>query len=57
MATNPPTGDGRRKGAVRQRSQVKNPVTGLYTKRDAKTGRFMDGKADGTPFKGVRRER
>ena len=57
MATNPPTGDGRRKGAVRQRSQVKNPKTGIYTKRDSKTGRFMDGKADGTPFKGVRKER
>lgn len=57
MATNPPTGDGHRKGAVRQRSQVKNPKTGIYTKRDTTTGRFMDGKANGTPFKGVRKER
>lgn len=57
MATNPPTGDGHRKGAVRQRSQVLNPKTGIYTKRDTGSGRFMDGKADGTPFKGVRREK
>lgn len=57
MATNPPTGDGHRKGAVRQRSQVLNPKTGIYTKRDAGSGRFMDGKADGKPFKGVRREK
>jgi len=56
MATNPPSGDGHRNGAVRQRSQVQNPKTGLWTKRDAGSGRFMDGKSDGTPFKGVRRE-
>ena len=57
MATNPPTGDGRRKGAVRNRSQTKNPKTGQWVKRDAGTGRFMDVKQDGKPFKGVRRER
>ena len=57
MATNPPIGDGHRKGAVRQRSQVKNPKTGVWTKRDSQTGRFMDGKSDGKPFKGVRKER
>jgi hypothetical protein len=56
MATNPPTGDGRRIGAVRHRSQVFNPVTHRWTKRDADTGRFMDQKADGKPFKGVRKE-
>jgi hypothetical protein len=55
MAKNPPKGPGRR-GAVKGRSQVKNPKTGLYTKRDTSTGRFMDAKKDGTPFKGVRRE-
>ena len=27
MATNPPSGDGHRKGAVRKRSQVFNPKT------------------------------
>ncbi len=57
MATNPPIGDNRRIGAVRKRSQFQNPRTGLYVKRDAETGRFMDVKQDGTPFKGVRKEK
>lgn len=57
MATNPPSGDGHRNGAVRGRSQVYNPKTGLYVKRDLETGRFMDVKQDGTPFKGVRKEK
>lgn len=57
MATNPPVGDNHRNGAVRRRSQVQNPKTGLYVKRDANTGRFMDVKQDGTPFKGVRKEK
>ncbi len=57
MATNPPTGDNRRFGAVRQRSQVLNPKTGQYVKRNAETGRFMDVKKNGTPFKGVRKEK
>lgn len=57
MATNPPPGDGHRIGAVRDRSQVQNPVTGIWTKRDKETGKFMDGKKDGEPFKGVRKEK
>ncbi len=57
MATNPPK-DGSRKGAVRQRSQVKNPKTGLWTKRDSETGRFLDVKTSSSnPFKGVRKEK
>lgn len=57
MATNPPTGDGRRVGAVRDRSQTQTP-SGHYVKRDSKTGRFMDVKtSDKTPFKGVRKEK
>jgi hypothetical protein len=57
MATNPPK-DGSRKGAVRQRSQVKNPQTGLWTKRDTETGKFMDVKTSSNePFKGVRKEK
>jgi hypothetical protein len=56
MATNPPDGPGRR-GAVRDRSQVYNPQTDTWTKRDTETGRFMDQKKDGTPFKGVRKEK
>lgn len=57
MATNPPTGDGHRKGAVRGRSQTQTP-SGHYVKRNASTGRFMDVKTSSkTPFKGVRKER
>lgn len=55
MAKN--TGNDFRRGAVRDRSQVFNPNTDTWTKRDAESGRFMDGKSDGTPFKGVRREK
>ena len=52
MAKN--TGKGYRKGAVKDRSQVETPVG--WVKRDAETGRFLDVKSDGEPFKGVRRE-
>jgi hypothetical protein len=56
MATNPPSGDGHRNSAVKSRSQVHNPKTDTWTKRDTATGKFIDGKKDGTPFKGVRKE-
>lgn len=54
MATNPPSGDGRRIGAIRQREQFRLP-NGNYMKRDTRTGRFLDQKSDGKPFKGVRK--
>jgi hypothetical protein len=54
MAKN--TGQGFRRGEVKDRSQVHNPKTDTWTKRDGDTGRFMDGKEHGTPFKGIRRE-
>lgn len=57
MATNPPSGDNHRNGAVRGRSQTYNPKTGQYVKRDSETGQFMDVKQDGTLFKGVRKEK
>jgi hypothetical protein len=57
MATNPPKGDNHRIGAVRDRSQVHNPKTDRWVKRDDDTGRFIDQKADKTPFKGVRKEK
>lgn len=57
MATNPPSGDGHRNGAVKDRSQTYNPRIGRYIKRDTGNGQFMDQKSDGTKFKGVRRER
>ncbi len=57
MAKNNPTGDGRRIGAVRDRSQTQTP-SGHFVKRDTETGRFLDVKtSDKTPFKGVRREK
>ncbi|WP_165771932.1 hypothetical protein [Niveispirillum lacus] len=55
MATNPPSGDGHRNGAVRDRSQFQHP-NGHWVKRDTETGRIMDVKSDDKPFKGVRRE-
>jgi hypothetical protein len=57
MATNPPKGDGHRNGQVRERSQTFNPRTEQFVKRDTNTGRFMDVKSDGTPWKGVRKEK
>ncbi|SKC99097.1 hypothetical protein SAMN05445504_7608 [Burkholderia sp. CF099] len=57
MAKNPPIGDNARRGAVRDRSQVFNPHNESWTKRNSDTGRFMDQKKDGEPFKGVRKER
>jgi len=56
MATNPPKGDNRRQGAVRDRSQTYNTKTEQWVKRDTNTGRFLDVKQDGDKFKGVRRE-
>lgn len=55
MARNGKPGGGRI-GAVRERSQTFNPNTEQWVKRDTNTGRFMDVKQDGTPFKGVRKE-
>ena len=46
-----------RRGAVDDRSQFQNPKNGDYVKRNSDTGRFMDVKTDGKPFKGVRREK
>lgn len=54
MATN--TGEGYRKGSVKNRTQLYNPQTDTFIKRDAETGRFMDGKK-GEPFKGVAKEK
>ncbi len=56
MAKNKPYGDGARKGAVKNRSQVLNPKTGLFVKRGS-DGKFMDVKTSGGKFKGVRKEK
>ena len=55
MATNPPSGDGHRNGAVKDRSQVRSPLSDKETKRDDSSGMFMAQKKNGK-FKGVRRE-
>lgn len=55
MAKN--TGDDYRKGEVRRRSQLPNPLTEGFTKRDTDTGQFIEGKEGPRPFKGVRKER
>ncbi|HEY8962975.1 MAG TPA: hypothetical protein VIN59_00790 [Alphaproteobacteria bacterium] len=57
MATNKPSGDDHRNGAVRDRSQTESGLTGRMTKRDGASGRFMDQKSDDGKFKGVRTER
>lgn len=54
MASN--TGKGFRHGSVDDRTQTKNFKTGNWTKRDTGTGRFMDQKKGGGPFKGVAKE-
>ncbi|MCC8145969.1 MAG: hypothetical protein LIO93_05940 [Bacteroidales bacterium] len=57
MATNPPKNNAR-VGAVKSRSQLQNPKTGLWIKRDTKTGQFKDVKTSSSkPFKGVRKEK
>lgn len=57
MAKNGKTGDGHRNGQVKDRSQTYNPKTGNWVKRDTDTGKFMDGKSDDKPFKGIRKEK
>ena len=57
MAKNGKSGDGHRNGAVRKRSQVHNPKTDQWVKRDTETGKFMDAKEGGDPFKGVTQEK
>ncbi len=56
MATNGKPGDNHRNGMVRERSQTQTS-SGLWVKRDTNNGQFMDVKQDGTPFKGVRKEK
>lgn len=54
MAKN--TGDGSRIGSVKDRTQTQAP-NGNFVKRDTGTGRFMDQKSGGNPFKGVAKEK
>ena len=61
MATNKPTGDNARKGAVKKRSQVKSLLAGqkTFTKRSTVSGRFVDQKKPPAKkkFKGVQMEK
>ena len=57
MAKNGKPGDGHRLGQVKDRSQTYNPKTETWVKRDTESGRFLDGKSDEKPFKGVRKEK
>jgi hypothetical protein len=57
MAKNGRAGDGHRHGAVRNRTQFRNPKTGLMQKRNPDTGQIMDVKTSGGKFKGVRNEK
>ncbi len=56
MATNGKSGDNRRHGAVKGRSQTQTP-SGDWVKRNTANGQFMDVKQGGTPFKGVTKEK
>ena len=57
MAKNGKVGDGHRNGQVTSRSQTFNPKTETWVKRDSNTGKFIDGKSDNKPFKGIRKEK
>lgn len=45
------TGEGYRKGAIKERSQTFNQTNNMYIKRDTTTGRFI--ASSKTKFKGV----
>lgn len=40
----------------KNRTQIYNPVTGNYIKRDSSSGKFIDVKSDGKAFKGIKKE-
>lgn len=52
MAVN--SGGGSRRGAVKERAQMQNPLTGKFVKLDTSTGRIIDQKKTDGPYKGIR---
>jgi hypothetical protein len=55
MARN--TGGGFHRGSVDDRTQVLNPTTGIWTKRNTATGRVIQGRGGtGRTVKGVAKE-
>ena len=57
MAINKPIGDNARKGAVKKRTQLKNPLTKTSTKRNRKGGQFIAVKKSAVKYKGIRKEK
>jgi hypothetical protein len=57
VAVNKPKGDNARKGAVKKRTQLKNPLTKTSTKRNKAGGQFLAVKKSAKKFKGVRNEK
>ena len=55
MAQN--TDEGYRKGSVCDRTQIQNPRTGNWTKRDTNSGKFIDGKKGENRSKALPRKR
>lgn len=53
MAKSQASGNGHRRGAVRDHSEVKSPASAASLRRASKTGRFTDGKRS-SASKGVR---
>jgi len=45
-----------RAGAVKDRVQVKNPVTDRWVKIDTRTGRIVDHKKTAGPYKSIRKK-
>ena len=54
MAEN--TGKGHRIGSVNDRTRTQTP-SGNWVERDTESGRFIDQKQGGEPFKGVAKEK
>ena len=57
MAKNGISGDNKRIGAIKKRTQVLNTKTNLYVKRDKNTGQFIDVKTTGGKFKEITEEK
>jgi hypothetical protein len=54
MASN--TKKGSRQGAVKDRVQVRNPVTKRWVKIDTRSGRIIDSKTSAGPYKGIKKK-
>ena len=57
MAVNKPIGDNARNGAVKKRTQLKNPLDRDFNETRQDSGEFMAVKTTAKKFKGVQREK